>query len=157
VTRRWVAATAAVVLLAAGLATLALTRPGGPPAVMVAAGDGDEVLRVPLPADGRFELRYVHSVYRAEAAERFAAEPGGGFRLVAIASPSEAVLDYYDVQGARTAEGDRLRLDLAAPQRFERLPLVATTTGRRTLVAGGAQVPLWTAAGPAALVLTIER
>jgi hypothetical protein len=157
VTRRWVAATAAVVLLAAGLATLALTRPGGPPAVVVAAGDGDEVLRVPLPADGRFELRYVHSVYRAEAAERFAAEPGGGFRLVAIASPSEAVLDYYDVQGARTAEGDRLRLDLAAPQRFERLPLVATTTGRRTLVAGAAQVPLWTAAGPAALVLTIER
>jgi hypothetical protein len=157
VTRRWVASAAAVVLLAAGLATLALTRPDRAPALVVAADDGDEVLRVPLPADGRFELRYVHSVYRAEAAERFTAEPGGGFRLVAVASPSEAVLDYYDVQGARTTEPGRLRLDLAMPQRFDKLPLVATTTGRRTLVAGAAQVPLYTDAGPAALVLTIER
>jgi hypothetical protein len=155
--RRAVLLVAAVAALTAGVVLLA-ARPGGPPAVVVADDGGREVARVPLPGDGRFELRYVHSVYKVEAAERFTADPdGGGFRLVAVASPSEAVLDYYDVQGTRTAEGGGLRLDLAAPQRFERLPLVATTTGRRTLVAGTATVPLSHGDGPASLVLTVER
>jgi hypothetical protein len=111
-----------------------------------------------LPAPGRFELRYRHSYYRAEAAEWFVAGPDGGFRLVAVGSPSQAVLDYYGLAGRTHREGGWLRLELRQPQRFERLPLVATGLGRRTLVVGGRAVPLAPPGGePAHLMIAVER
>jgi hypothetical protein len=61
--------------------------------VVVTDQEGREVAAVSLSDGGRFALRYRHSVYRAEVIETFAAGDGG-FRLVATASPSEAVLDY---------------------------------------------------------------
>ena len=65
--------------------------------------DGDTVAELALPRSGTFSLTYRHSYYRRPAVERFAAADDGSFRLVEIASPSEAVLEYYDVEGARAA------------------------------------------------------
>jgi len=152
---------AAVVLVAAGVAAaaglVAGLRPGGDdPAVVVADERGREVANVPLPEAGRFALSYRHSVYRAEVTETFAVADGG-FRLVAIASPSEAVLDYYELEGRRVADHG-WRLEPAATPRLEALPLVATEVGRRTLVVGDRRVPLFTPGGsPAHLVLSIHQ
>jgi hypothetical protein len=146
-----VVATVAAVALVAGL------RPGGgDPAVVVADEHGRQLASVPLPEAGRFALSYRHSVDPAEVTETFAVA-GGGFRLVAIASPSEAVLDYYELDGRRVADHG-WRLEPAASPRLESLPLVATEVGRRTLVVGNRQVPLFTPGeGPAHLVLSIHR
>ena len=146
-----VAAAVAAVALAAGL-----PPGGGDPAVVVADELGREVASVPLPEAGRFALSYRHSVYRAEVTETFAVADGG-FRLVAIASPSEAVLDYYELEGRRV-DDHGWRLEPAATPRLEALPLVATEVGRRTLVVGDRHVPLFTPGGsPAHLVLSIHR
>jgi hypothetical protein len=151
--RRWPVAVA-VSLALAGVAGLLPQRA----VVTVTGADGRPVAARVLPAPGRFELRYRHSYYRAEAAESFVADPDGGFRLVAVGSPSQAVLDYYGLAGRTHREGGWLRQELRQPQRFERLPLVATGLGRRTLVVGGRAVPLAPPGGePAHLVVTVER
>jgi hypothetical protein len=127
--------------------------------VVVTDQRGREVVRVPLPDGGRFALRYRHSVYRAEVTETFAAG-GDGFRLVAVASPSEAVLDYYQLEGRRAASGPGplWRLEPAASPLLASLPLVATEVGRRTLVVGDRRLPLYASGGaPAHLVLTVRR
>ena len=111
---------------------------------------------VPLPEGGRFALAYRHSVYRAEVTETFAVT-GDEFRLVEIRSPSEAVLDYYGLEGRRVADHG-WRLEPAATPRLVSLPLVATEVGRRTLVAGDRRVPLFEEGGAAAhLVLSVRR
>lgn len=151
--RRWPVAVA-VSLALAGVAGLLPQRA----VVTVTDADGRPVAARVLPTPGRFELRYRHSYYRAEAAESFVADPDGGFRLVAVGSPSQAVLDYYGLAGRTHREGGWLRQELRQPQRFERLPLVATGLGRRTLVVGGRAVPLAPPGGePAHLVVTVER
>jgi hypothetical protein len=121
-------------------------RPGRiDPAVVVADERGRQVASIPLPAGGRFALQYRHSVYRAEVTEEFAVTDGG-FRLVAVSSPSEAVLDYYELEGRRVA-GQGWRLEPAATPELASLPLVATEVGRRTLVAGERRVALFEAGG----------
>jgi hypothetical protein len=149
----------AVLVAVAALATAAIAglRPGrGDPAVVVADERGRQVASVPLPAGGRFALQYRHSVYRAEVTEEFAVTDGG-FRLVAVSSPSEAVLDYYELEGRRVA-GQGWRLEPAATPELASLPLVATEVGRRTLVAGERRVALFEAGGdPAHLVLSVRR
>jgi Domain of unknown function (DUF1850) len=148
---------AAAALLVAGAALAAVWAGGSRPAVVVTDQEGREVAAVSLPDEGRFALRYRHSVYRAEVTETFAAGDGG-FRLVAVASPSEAVLDYYELEGRRAASGPLWRLEPAASPRLASLPLVATEVGRRTLVVGDHQVPLFAEGGaPAHLVLTVRR
>jgi hypothetical protein len=151
--RRWPVAVA-VPLLVAAAAGLLVQRA----VVTVSGADGRPVVARALPAPGRFELRYQHSYYRAEAAESFVADPDGGFWLVAVGSPNQAVLDYYGLAGRTHREGGWLRLQLRQPQRFERLPLVATGLGRRTLVVGGRRVLLAPPGGePAHLVVAVER
>jgi hypothetical protein len=150
------AAVLAVVVIAAvaAAAGLRLARDDGHPAVVVADERGREVASVPLPEGGRFALAYRHSVYRAEVTETFAVTDGG-FRLVEIRSPSEAVLDYYELEGRRVADHG-WRLEPAGTPRLESLPLVATEVGRRTLVAGDRRVPLFEEGGAAAhLVLRV--
>jgi Domain of unknown function (DUF1850) len=145
-----------VAALVAAVATAMVAGRGGDPAVVVADERGRQVASVPLPASGEFALRYRHSVYRAEVTETFAAA-GDGFRLVAVASPSEAVLDYYELEGRRTAAGGWQRLEPAATPRLDALPLVATAVGRRTLEAGGRRLPLYReGGGPARLVLSVR-
>jgi hypothetical protein len=145
----------AAVLVAAAAAT-GLRLGGGDPAVVVADERGREVASVPLPEEGRFALQYRHSVYQAEVTETFAVTDGG-FRLVAISSPSEAVLDYYELEGRRVADHG-WRLEPVGTPRLESLPLLATEVGRRTLVAGDRRVALFEAGGdPAHLVLSVHR
>jgi hypothetical protein len=151
--RRWLAALAVPAVLAAAAALL--PRPA---AVTVAGADGRPVAAADLPGSGGFELRYRHSYYGVEAVERFQAGPEGGFRLVAVGSPSQAVLDYYGLAGRVRRDGGWLTLELAEPQRFRRLPIIATGLGRRTLVVGGAATPLVAPGGqPAHLILEVRR
>jgi hypothetical protein len=127
-------------LLAAALGAMAMT--GGSPHVVARATDGDVVAELRLPASGTFALEYRHSYYRAPAREIFRVT-GDGFELVAVSSPSEAVLDYYEIDGERERRGGSWTLRPARPARFERMALAATETGRRTLVAGDRRVPLF--------------
>ena len=115
---------------------------------------GRVLVREALPADGRFALEYRHSYYRVPARERFEAA-GAGFRMTAVESPSEAVLDYYAIAGAKTP-GRWMALAPARPQSFERLPLIATATGRRTLEVGGERHPLY-AKAPRHLTIEVEE
>jgi hypothetical protein len=121
---------------------------------VVVRDDGGRVLvREALPADGRFALEYRHSYYRVPARERFEAA-GDGFRMTGVESPSEAVLDYYAIAGAKTP-GRWMALSPERPERFARLPLIATDTGRRTLEVAGRRYPLY-ARAPRHLTIEVE-
>ena len=139
-------ALAALVVAVAGLAATA--HGDGGPQVVVRTADGEQV--VAAPAGRGFALAYRHSVYRTPAEERFRVRSGGGFELTEIASPSEAVLDYYALDGSRARRGSMWVLRPARPPRFSELALAATRMGRRTLVAGGRRTPLWRSDGHAA-------
>ena len=123
--------------------------------VVARDADGDVVAALDLPADGRFALDYVHSYYRAPAQERFTTA-GDRFRLESIASRRAAVLDYYELEGRRVRDGGRLRLYPRERRRYERLPLIATKQGRRTLVAGERRLPLY-GRGARHLTIDVER
>jgi len=155
---RRVGLAAAALLVAVAAVALAGPRLGGAdPAVVVADERGRELASVPLPEDHRFALTYRHSVYQAEVTETFAVT-GGGFRLVAVASPSEAVLDYYELEGRRGRDGGWRRLEPDASPRLHALPLLATEVGRRTLVVEDRRLPLFEPGGaPARLVLSVRR
>jgi hypothetical protein len=121
---------------------------------VVVRDDGGRVLvKAALPESGRFALEYRHSYYRVPARERFQADRGG-FRMVGVESPSEAVLDYYELAGVKTP-GRWMTLAPAKPRHFDRLPLIATATGRRTLAVGGERYPLY-AKAPRHLTIEVE-
>lgn len=125
------------------------------PAVVVRDEAGEVIVRAELPASGRFELGYRHSYYGAPAQERFEAGDAG-FRLTSLASPSAAVLDYYAVPGRRTREDGWLRLAPREQRRYERLRLIATVEGQRTLLVGKRRFPLY-GREPRHLTITVER
>ena len=150
------AALLAVAVAAAVAAALVPAHAGGPPRVVATERDGTAVAALELPRTGAFALAYRHSYHRRPAVERFRAVPGG-FELVAIASPSAGVLDYYELEGTRSRAGGWWTLRLARPARFERMALAATAVGRRTLVAAGRRVPLYRRGGRAAhLTIAVE-
>ena len=122
---------------------------------MVRDEHGEEIVRTELPKGGAFALAYRHSYYGAPARELFRAT-GSGFRLREIASPSTAVLDYYALAGERRRAGGWLHLVPAERPRYERLPLIATATGRRTLLVGSERIPLY-ARKARHLAITVER
>ncbi len=136
---------AALVVVALGVAGAARAGDGDDERRVVALdrSSGAQVAAAPLPADGRFALAYRHSVLRAPAEERFRATAGGAFVLEAIVSPSAGVLDYYELEGARSRSRGVWTLRLARPARFDDLALAATRVGRRTLVAGAQRIPLF--------------
>ena len=146
----------AVVVAAAAVASgVAAGRAGDEPVVVVRDRGGSTVARLALPGDGRFALAYRHSYYRAPAQERFARDGRGGFRLRALASPRSAVLDDYAVEGRRGRDGRWLTLTPRTAPRYRRLSLIATDTGRRTLVVGARRVPLY-GGGARHLTLAVE-
>jgi Domain of unknown function (DUF1850) len=122
--------------------------------VVVREQGGGEIVRAELPANGGFALAYRHSYFGAPARESFVAE-GDGFRLRSLSSPSAAVLDYYALAGRRTRVGRWLRLTPREQRRYARLPLIATATGRRTLVVGERRVELY-GREPRHLTITVE-
>jgi hypothetical protein len=129
----------------------------GPARVVAHDRAGGTVASLSLPSSGTFALAYRHSYYGRPAVERFRALPGGGFELLSIASPSRAVLDYYEADGSRARRGGWWTLRLTRPVRFREMPLAATAVGRRTLVAGSRRAPLWGAGGDARhLTIAVE-
>lgn len=128
----------------------------GTAAVTVTDRRGDVVAREPLPRDGAFALTYRHSVYDVPARERFAALPDGGFRLLGVSSPSEAVLDYYGLAGTRQRRGGWWHLELGEPSLHDGLPLIATAHGRRTLEVSGTAIALYPSEGSRHIVVTTE-
>jgi len=128
---------------AAALIALVALAGCGSERVVARTADGERVAELSLPGSRTFALQYRHSYYRRPARETFRAAADGSFRLVAVSSPSEAVLDYYEIEGERARRGGWWTLRLARPARFETLPLAATPVGRRTLVAGGRRAPLY--------------
>jgi hypothetical protein len=122
--------------------------------VVVRDDGGRVVVKAALPESGRFALEYRHSYYGVAAREQFRAD-GSGFRMVGVESPSEAVLDYYELAGAKTP-GRWMALVPTRPRRFDRLPLIATATGRRTLAVAGRRYPLYAKAAPRHVTIELE-
>jgi hypothetical protein len=125
----------------------------------MALGSGDGAGRLTvngLPVSGGFMIGYVHSIYKAPSAEIFTVE-GRRFTMWAVVSASENVLDYYALEGtrARTRAGAWL-LRLAKPATYAELSLLTTSIGRRTLVAGGRCLPLYSETGAAEVRLAVE-
>ena len=116
------------------------------------------IFRAPLPASGEFEIEYVHSYYNAPTTEHFVAEGDESFEVVEISSPSEAVLDYYELPGRKEkADGERMRIVPHEPRRFEELPLIGTEKGQRTLVVSGERFPLYAEDGPRHVSVQVEE
>jgi hypothetical protein len=125
--------------------------------VVVRDTDGRVVTRSSLPDSGEFGIEYVHSYYGDPAYEHFSADPRGGFELVGISSPNEAVLDYYELEGRKSAEGTWMSLTIHEPRRFEALPLIGTETGQKTLVVSGERLPLYADRDPIHLTVRVEK
>jgi hypothetical protein len=141
-------------LIGLALAGALLAAGCGGRAVVVRDDGGRVVVKAQLPESGRFALEYRHSYYRVAAREEFRAA-GSGFSMVGVGSPSEAVLDYYAIPGTKRL-GRWATLAPAHPRRFERLPLIATAKGRRTLAVAGRRYPLYGAA-PRHLTIAVEE
>jgi hypothetical protein len=124
--------------------------------VLVHGADDQTVLRAALPDSRRFGVEYVHSYYEVPAAEHFVAEEDGRFELVEISSPSEAILDYYELEGRKEASGDLFSLAPDNSQRFDELPLIGTEKGERTLVVSGERFPLYEEDGPRHITIRVE-
>lgn len=137
-------------ILLGSLAALtgATTGRDGALRLLVTDASGAQLAAVPLPADGRFTLRYRNSVYRSLAEERFVAGAAGRFELRELASDELAVLDEYFVAIATepAPAGDPRRF-VGRPAHevvLDELTLAATDRGERTLiVSGGGELPLW--------------
>lgn len=125
--------------------------------VVVRDAGGRKVVRAPLPDSGLFRIEYVHSYYEAPATEHFVAERDGSFELVEVSSPSEAVLDYYEIEGRAETGGDLLRLVADKPQEFDTLPLIGTEKGRRTLVVSNERFPLYDGSVPRHVTIRVEE
>ena len=133
----------AAAAVAAPLALAATALSGSAtPSLVVRDDRGRELVKAELPDGGRFALAYRHSYYDAPATEQFTVQRGE-MRLRALTSPSAAVLDYYALPGRRTRGSGWLRLVPAEPRSYDRIPLIATATGRRTLVVGDERIPLY--------------
>jgi hypothetical protein len=136
------------VLAAAGLALggAAPADQGAWSVVALDAATGRPVAARPLPATGTFALAYVHSAYRAPTAELFTAA-GRHFTMYAVASPNEAVLDYYAVPGPRARHAGWWMLRLDRPVVLGELSLIGTPIGRRTLVTASGCAALYPRSG----------
>jgi hypothetical protein len=113
----------------------------------VSLPDGQVLLRVALPADAAFALRYRNSLYGSLAQERFVVMDDGALRLTELRAEELAVLEeYYAIATPARAVGGRLGLvaDPAHVPEITALQVAATDRGARTLiVAGHDPIELW--------------
>jgi hypothetical protein len=156
----------AAALIAGAVVTVTIPAGADPawsgPAITIRDAGGAVLASAPLPADGRFALRYRNSVYGTLAEERFVVGDDGRFRLVELAADQLAVLEeYYAVTrpAVRTPPGGR-RAWSAPPARplvLEELRVAATDLGRRTLLVDDRSLALWRLvdADPT-VILTVE-
>jgi hypothetical protein len=125
--------------------------------VVVRDDGGRAVARAALPGSGRFRIEYIHSYYESPATEHFVAKRAGSFELAEISSPSEAVLDYYELEGRKEAGGGLFHLAPDEPRRFETLPLIGTEKGRPTLVVSNERFPLYDGDVPRHVTIRVEE
>ncbi|WP_187414716.1 DUF1850 domain-containing protein [Nonomuraea sp. PA05] len=125
-------------------------------ALTLGSGDGAGCPAVNgLPVTRGFALAYVHSIYRAPAAEVFTVA-GGRFTMRAVVSVNEGVLDYYAVEGQRVRlPGGLWLLRPAEPATYAELSLLTTSIGRRTVIADGRCLPLYPATGASEVRLSL--
>lgn len=114
-----------------------------------AEASGRIVAVFPASRGDEFSLTYLHSVYRQPAAEDFVVE-AAGFSLARIASPSEAVLEYYGRHEpiVRTETGYEVRPAARRRVHVESLRVLASVEGARTLVMGMDRAPLFATSSP---------
>ncbi|MDQ4064289.1 MAG: hypothetical protein M3122_10525 [Actinomycetota bacterium] len=125
--------------------------------VVVQDAGSAEVYRYSLPGSGEFGIEYIHSYYEVSATEHFVARRDGSFELVEVSSPSEAVLDYYEIEGRKSVDGEWISLTLDEPRLLEELPLIGTEKGERTLVVSDERLPLYEADGPRHVNIRVEQ
>ncbi len=101
---------------------------------------GRTLARLAAPAGTRLRLTYTHSIYRQPGLEEFDLDEDG-LRLVRLASPSAAVLEYYARPEPVRPGPDGLEI-VIEPERHAFLPILASRTGARTVGYGAASVPL---------------
>ena len=123
--------------------------------VVARTTSGRVLARLPLASRGHFALSYVPSVYDAPGIERFEAR-ADGFTLIGLSSTSPAVLDYYALEGRRSVERGWWTLAPSRPPRYEKLSLIATEKGRRTLEVEGKSVPLYEPGRALHVVLSVN-
>jgi hypothetical protein len=127
--------------------------------LVVRGANDEELRRVALP-DARFTLRYRNSIYGSLAEERFQVSPDGRIVLVELAADEAAVLDeYYEADRPQPTDADdarRWRATPLSPPTLEELVVAASEHGRRTVVVGGAEIPLWQLAPDGASAVTLE-
>jgi hypothetical protein len=131
----------AVAVIAIMIVLASFARPEAPSVIVV--GNDGRIASIPLGDASGFSFSYTHSVYERPVVETFEVDDRGGFALVEVRSPAEKALDYYGVEGRRSSEGSWRRLSIDAPLRLTELPMIATPTGRRTLVVGGRHLRLY--------------
>jgi hypothetical protein len=156
--RRWLPAAVVACVACVAVAAAVTLFPQRWVVMIASVQDGRTIESLPLPAAGGFEMYFRQSIYDADAYEYFIANHDTGFDLVALRSTNEGVLDYYALEGRRTHIGPWIHMVLDQPQHFDRLPIIGTRLGRRTLIVGERRLPL---AGPDGstrhLVITVER
>jgi hypothetical protein len=138
-------------ILAAGLglggAVVRQAQPGAAERAVITVVNenrGQTIAQLHIQDGTPLQVRYVHSVYRQPAVEEFAVS-AQGLELVRLASPSVAVLEYYarpePVAPAGAGSGAyEIRPTRAARQ--ARLTVLASATGRRTVVYASQELPL---------------
>ena len=107
--------------------------------------------RLPIQDQGPLRLTYMHSIYRRPGVEEFAVD-ASGLVLARLASPSEAVLEYYvrPEPVVPAPEGYEIRIQpcrelspCAQPAVQPTLPVLVSALGRRTLSYAGRELPLY--------------
>lgn len=124
-----------------------------------AEASGRIVAAFPASRGEGFSLTYVHSVYRQPASEDFVVD-ARGFSLARIASPSEAVLEYYARREpiVRTDTGYEVRPAGSQGVHVESLRVLASAEGARTLVMGMERAPLFAIGSPGrAVIISVVR
>ena len=136
--RRWVLAAVAVgVAVVAAVGLLPQRRV----VTVASAPDGRTIESLPLPPAGRFEMYFRQSIYDADAYESFVADGDAGFTLVALRSTNQG--SWTTTRSRRHPRlGPWIHMVLDRPQHFDRLPVVGTRLGRRTLIVGDRRLPL---------------
>ncbi|GIW12351.1 MAG: hypothetical protein KatS3mg061_3408 [Dehalococcoidia bacterium] len=111
-----------------------------PTPVVVIREEGSGQLVARLAAASPLRMTYLHSLIKQPGEEEFQVE-AGGLRLVRLASPSAAVLEYYARSEPIERDGDRYVVWVRG-ETPQALAVLASARGQRTVVVGEHRLPL---------------